>query len=58
MKLFLEEETEKDGDKTISILKEVLTKEQASKDKTAKKCYVHSCYHDEKDMRPCKREAL
>ena len=58
MKLFLEQETEKDGDKSISTIKEVLSKAQAIKDKTASKCYLHTCFHDENKGRPCKREAL
>jgi hypothetical protein len=58
MKLFLEQETEKDGDATISKLKEVKDKAEAIKGKTAKKCYMHTCYHDEGNNRPCKREVI
>ena len=66
MKLFLEEETEKEIDKktikTISVIKEVANKAEAIKDKTLNKCYLHVCYHDKPgkhgQCRPCKREAL
>ena len=62
MKLFLEEETEKEGKTTISKIKEVKDKAEAIKDKTANKCFFHTCYHDEPDKnnqcRPCTREAI
>lgn len=59
MKLFLEEESElADGSKTISKIKEVVDKEEAKKDKTLKKCFLHTCYHDEGNNRPCKREVI
>ena len=59
MKLFLEMETEKENELTISKIKEVKDKAEAIKDKPiGKKCFMHTCYHDEKTNRPCKREVI
>jgi hypothetical protein len=59
MKLFLEMETEKENDLTISKIKEVANKMEAIKDKPiGKKCFLHICYHDEKNPKPCKWEAI
>ena len=63
MKLFLETETEKETEfgteKSISTIKEVSTKADAIKDKPiGKKCFMHTCYHDEKNNKPCKREVI
>jgi len=58
MKLFLEEETEIDNEKIISVVKKVKDKAEAIKNKTLKPCFLHICYHDEKIMRPCKRVKL
>ena len=55
MKLILEEEiTEKvDGVDTVTRKenKEVTDKAEAIKDKTTNKCFLHKCYHDEKDSK-------
>jgi len=53
MKLYLEEETGTGEDKTISKIKEVQSKSEGKKGQ-----YVHTCYHDEGNGRPCKREVL
>ena len=58
MKFFLEEEVEVDGEKTTQKVKEVVDEVQAVKDKTLKKCFIHTCYHDEGRGRPCKRREL
>lgn len=62
MKLFLEEESGTGKEKSIKILKEVTSLANAVKDKTAKKCFIHKCFHDEKDSKgqckPCTREVL
>ena len=61
MKLYLEEETGAGETLTISKLKEVNSKEDAIKAKTANKCYLHICHHDTPkngQCRPCIREEL
>jgi len=62
MKLFLEEEKEIDKVKTIVQIKEVTSMTAAIKDKTANKCFLHTCYHDKPDKngscKPCIREAI
>jgi hypothetical protein len=63
MKLFLEEDTnelDEKGELTTStkLVKEVKDLAEATTLKTANKCYLHKCYHDEKSRKPCTREVL
>jgi len=58
MKLFLEQETEKDGETTISTIKEVLSKKEIVQDNSGNKLYLHTCFHDENNRKPCKREVI
>ncbi len=58
MKLFLEEERELDGEKVIVHIKEVPSHISAIKGKTANKCFLHQCFHDERPLRPCIREVI
>jgi hypothetical protein len=59
MKYFLEEEEEEiNGVKKRTIVKEVVDKAEAIKDKTAKKCYLHICGHDEVPVKPCRLEEI
>lgn len=58
MKLFLEQETGVGEARTISKIKEVSGKAEAVTDKTLNKCFLHTCFHDEKKQKPCKREVI
>ena len=51
MKIFLEEQTAEG----ISKIKEVTDLAQAVKDKTANKCFIHKCRHDENPPKACER---
>lgn len=60
MKLFLEEEQEdEDKNKIIVKIQEISKEDSPSSFKEiGEKRYIHTCYHDEKNPRPCKREAI
>ena len=55
MKIFLEEQTGTGENITISKIKEVSSLSNAIKDKTANKCFIHKCRHDENPQRACER---
>ena len=58
MKLFLEEEVEENGEKSIIIVKSVKDISEAIKAKTLNKCFLHKCRHDEDPQGPCSREEI
>lgn len=63
MKLYLEEDedyTDEQGQpaKRVKFVQEVTSKDEAKALKKKDKSYLHKCYHDEKNPKPCKREIL